>query len=146
VGVSPASWCPGGSAWASSPSSHPAPGAVAGSRRDGVFARSRVLRRRSCALRPRPCAHCGSCQKGSFVRNGCLPGRGVRRPSRRRHARWSTRDLTPDPVRLSFTYVTHVHVSEQSSALAVIERNRLLPVIALPDASGARPLGEALLA
>jgi len=28
----------------------------------------------------------------------------------------------------------------------VIERNRLLPVIALPDASGARPLGEALLA
>ena len=32
------------------------------------------------------------------------------------------------------------------SVLRVIEQNRLLPVIALPDASGARPLGEALLA
>lgn len=44
-----------------------------------------------------------------------------------------------------FRYVTSVHVPEQHSALATIAATRLLPVIALDDAAGARPLGEALL-
>lgn len=45
-----------------------------------------------------------------------------------------------------FRYVAIVHVPEHDTALATIATHRLLPVIALPDAAAARPLGEALLA
>jgi 2-dehydro-3-deoxyphosphogluconate aldolase / (4S)-4-hydroxy-2-oxoglutarate aldolase len=56
------------------------------------------------------------------------------------------RDLTREPGRLLFNYVTDVHVPEHDSPLGVIAMSRLVPVIALADAADALPLGEALLA